>query len=55
MFAGIEPLKTLLRTTSVDLSLEHFMEQEILAAYAGARKEWAKKQGRDLLAIDDQR
>jgi hypothetical protein len=37
------------------LSLEHFIEQEILAAHAGARKEWAKKQGRDLLAIDDQR
>lgn len=37
------------------MSLEHFIEQEILAAHAGARKEWAKKQGRDLLAIDDQR
>lgn len=35
--------------------LEHFMEQEFLAADTGARKEWAKKQGWDLLAIDDQR
>jgi hypothetical protein len=31
------------------------LEQEILAADASARKEWAKKQGKDLLAIDYQR